>query len=82
MQFRYSADRGACRLGHIRQCAGFTESPGVHGRGECLQIGLPGQLVVEGLESFGGAEQLSDAVDEPGRMSFTSAAAGELHLGA
>ena len=82
MQFRYSADRGACRLGHLRQCAGFTESPGVHGRGERLEIGLPGQLVVEGLELFGGVSNCDAGSHERGAPQFTSAAAGELHLGA
>ena len=78
MQFRYPADRSAGSLGRIRQCAGFTESTRVHGGGERLEIGLPGQVVVESFQSLGGAEQLrrglgkSDAPVSPPRLRANS----------
>ena len=82
MQLRYTAHGSACSLGHIHQCARFAEPPGVHGRGERLEICVPGQFVVEAFKSFGGVEQLQRGVAEPGRTGVTPAAACELHLGA
>ena len=81
-QFRCPADRGACRLRRHPPVARFTESPGVHDRGERLEIGFPGQVVVVVLETFSRVKQLRRGLADLRRTWLASAAADELHLGA
>jgi hypothetical protein len=58
--------------GDLTDVAGVAESSGVYRRGERFEVGLAGQLGVEGNETFRGVEQQ--------RQSLVAALAGERDL--
>src|SRR5690242_14257439 len=79
-QFAHPLDRGTAGFGHLCKSCRIAEPARVHGSGECLEICLSGEVVVEGFESLCGAEELRSGAACRPRTCGPAAAAGELHL--